>query len=75
MTVNNNITMSFQFKTGALIITILLFLFTGISLGSFLYAPKATNHLIYGGITLFPALTLLMKARVNPNSKSKETSN
>jgi len=56
--------MKFVFKTPEILITILLFVLVGISLGSFLYAPKASNHLLWGGIGLFPALTLLLKARV-----------
>jgi len=60
--------MKFQFKTSSLVITILLFLFTGISFGSFLYAPKASNHLLWAGIALFPALTLLLKARVKTSN-------
>ncbi len=56
--------MKFQFKTPALILTVLAFLFAGVALGSFLYAPKASSYLLFGGIALFPALTLILKARV-----------
>jgi hypothetical protein len=56
--------MKFQFKIPVLVVLVLLFLFTGISIGSFLYAPKATNHLLSAGIAFFPALSLLLKGRV-----------
>jgi len=47
-----------------MIIMVLLFFIAGIGLGSFFYAPKASNQLIYAGIAIFPALTLLLKARI-----------
>jgi len=54
-----------------LIVLVMLFLFAGISFGASLYAPKTSNHLIIAGIMLFPALTLLLKARVKTNSKKE----
>ena len=67
--------MKFQFKTAPLVIMILSFLFFGISMGSFLYAPKASNYILYGGIALFPGLTLLMKARIKSSNSKQERRN
>ena len=56
--------MKFQYKAVSLMITVLSFVMLGIAIGSFLYAPKANNYLIYAGMVAFPALTLVLKARV-----------